>query len=189
MSFQIGPSRTGHLTRLDRHSPRPDFQVQTGHFCFRPSTFPDTPPQTKPPQTGQPQTRYPNSDQKVSHLTSQFQPGNRAGHGSPEQTFFLPLTKHTSSESHGLRPNIKTQTGHASSDLTSQLRLVSFGQDLQVQGERPQSQTRCPRSGRIPTQIQRPRTGHPCSDRTVTASGQTCKFTMSPDMRAQPGQP
>ena len=99
----------------------------------------------------------------------------------------LPLTKHSSSESHGLRPNIKTQTGHASSDLTSQLRLVSFGQDLQVQGERPQPQTRHPRSGRIPTQIQRPRTGHPCSDRTVTASGQTYKFT--PDMRAQPGQP
>ena len=69
--------------------------------------------------------------------------------------------------------------------MTSQLILDGVRKDLQVQGGKQQSQTRHPRSGRIPTQSLR--TGHPSSDQTVTASGQTYEFT--PDMRAQPGQP
>ena len=139
------------------------------------------------PRTGHQTTSDRTASDQISKLSTPKIPLRtwRSGWTWKSRANALPLTKHSSSESHGLRPNIKTQTGHASSDLTSQLRLVSFGQDLQVQCERPQSQTRHPRSSRIPTQIQRPRTGHPCSNRTVTASGQTYKLT--PDMRLQPG--
>ena len=139
--------------RLERHSCRPNISTQTGHS---------------------------NSDRAGLHLTSKpRQPQARARHAGSDQAVSEKMFKRRP-HSHSLGPDVQIQTGYtssaqttssqtlpsqipelrptcrkisASSGLTSQLRLDGFRQDLQVQHSNPQSQSRRPRSGCIPTQI------------------------------------
>ena len=139
--------------RLERHCCRPNISTQTGHS---------------------------NSDRAGLHRTSKpRQPQGRARHAGSDQAVLDKIFKRRL-HSHSLGPDVETDTGNtssaqtassrtlpsqipelrptcrkisASSGLTSQLRLDGFRQDLQVQHSNPQSQSRRPRSGCIPTQI------------------------------------
>ena len=86
LNFLTQPSEL-RLNSLSSDIPTQSDQHRTDQTCH--SRLDHLQQDTKAFQTGEPQTRYPNSVQKVSRLTSQLQPGSRAGHGSPEQTLCL----------------------------------------------------------------------------------------------------
>ena len=161
------PAQTSEAQLQTRH-PRSDRHVNSA-WAFQQAKLRQQQPQTRhprsgrtPTQTEKPRTRHPSPDQAFKlrpdmhslRLDIQNKPDSCRSQACKPRLLLTrkPLTRHSSSDSHALRPDIKTQAGHASSDqtawdLTSQLRLGSFRRDFRVQARKPQSQTRHPRPG------------------------------------------